>query len=68
MVAITRSAAARQQQSPNTKNVVVSVRVSKISGKKKKIAKQDAPSPIKLLSTQPIITTTVAPAIFGTLE
>ncbi|CAF1570338.1 unnamed protein product [Didymodactylos carnosus] len=47
MVAITRSAAARQQQSPNTNNVVLPAGVSKVCGKKKKVAKQRAPSPNK---------------------
>ncbi|CAF4766742.1 unnamed protein product, partial [Rotaria sp. Silwood2] len=68
MVAITRSAAACQQQSPNTNNVVLSAGVSKVYGKKKKVAKQRAPSPNKSSSTQPVLTTTITPEIFDNIS
>ncbi|CAF4412316.1 unnamed protein product [Rotaria sp. Silwood2] len=71
MVAIARSAAACQQQSPNTNNVVLSAGVSKVYGKKKKVAKQRAPSPNKSSSTQPVLTTTtttITPEIFDNIS
>ena len=66
MVAITRSAAARQQQSSNTNYIVLPVGVNKVCSKKKKTVKQRAPLPNKSSSTEPAIeTATITPEICG---
>jgi hypothetical protein len=62
MVAITRSASARQQRSSNENNVIPSAGVKKVSRKKKTITKKEASSPDKCSS---VLTTTTTPNVLG---